>query len=70
MPLYTFKCPCCGATKDVTLPYNERDMHRLYCDETDCRLENEGNKRLMTRVPTTSGFIISGYAEKNGYSKS
>ena len=47
MPYYDFRCPTCGATREISMSYGE-NVHPVCCDES------------MERVYSPVGVIFKG----------
>lgn len=62
MPQYEYQCPHCGSTMEEYKSVRNRD------DAPECVYCSKGVKTKRILSPGT--FIINGYSEANGYSKS
>lgn len=59
MPLYDFKCPECGALREVLV---------LRFDvPVTCHMHGEGRSVTMERMPSAPAFTVLGFSEANGY---
>lgn len=71
MPLLSFKCPLCGASRDVLLRTWDAD-DGVYCGcKNDVTVEGlpmaTGMMVRMQRQPSAPSFRITGAAYRNGY---
>lgn len=62
-PIYPFKCPACGHTKDYQFN-NTTAASRAYLYCTECDPDQP-----MERIGHAANFVVKGYSAKNGYSK-
>lgn len=68
MPIYVYKCPTCGWTKEAI--QLAADAPTPMCES--CHWMTSTGRKIptpMERVPTAAAFSVNGFNAKNGYSK-
>lgn len=69
MPIYIYKCPTCGAEKEIIHKINENP--KIVCENCKVKeIEKLNKERIMKRILFPSSFRINGYfTSQTGYSK-
>jgi putative FmdB family regulatory protein len=66
MPIYQFECQECGFTFEHMMSIKDGEL----CKKSKSNCPQCGKKDSVIKIMSVSSFIIHGYSEQNGYSKS